>query len=269
MAHAAAVVVAVRHAHDRQAPAKRALDDMVARSMRALQTQQVLVLQVGMRQADVTKELADKNLKLKLRMNGVTHLKTKAQKARTRGSETRLLFDTVGSTIYEGGDELCFDLCQHHRFLRSSQALASCKISLTEALRALKMGDVHKKNYSLELCGLEQPEHVLGNIVVDISISSSTLEAAGGIHALKTTVVPKKPSDYSAFAFDDYASDCRAFADQAFTAQTQLQDAFITATTSSIKSSRSHRQPQCKGVPAAIDEETTTCGSSSTRSSRL
>jgi hypothetical protein len=205
--HAAAAAVGARHARkrlngERPAPGRAAMhgvEGMVAKQRRALERQEVLVLQVALRQVHVQSELADRSLKLKFRMNGMTHLKSKALKARIDGARPLDIdFDTVGSSIYEGGDELRFDLCQPCQIFGSSEVLASSQMSLAEALASLEVGGSRKKVFKLEMMSSEAPVKALANLALEISLRSSSLYAAGGIAALKMTSVPSQSaSGYS------------------------------------------------------------------------
>mmetsp|Transcript_11175 Transcript_11175/g.19152 ORF Transcript_11175/g.19152 Transcript_11175/m.19152 type:complete len:257 (-) Transcript_11175:15-785(-) len=234
MASAAAAAVAVRHARERQAPAKENLDDMVDASTRALQEQTVLVLNFGRCEVDARcdeqGELGGKKLKVKVRMNDKTHLKSKAQSLVAHSDAPQhIIFDSIGSTIYEGGGDLHFGLCSPQRLWGSSQVLAGCQVPLANVLAFSEAGPCH-----LELSAPGSPGKVLAHLIIDISARSSPLKAAGGPEALRTTVVPKKPTSYSVFAFDDYAEECMTYTRVAMEAQKRLQDAFDSCHTSRL-----------------------------------
>jgi hypothetical protein len=140
-------------------------------------------------------------------------------------------FDTVGSSIYEGGDELRFDLCQPCQIFGSSEVLASCQMSLAEALASLEVGGSRKKVCKLEMMSSEAPGKALANLAIEISIRSSSLYAAGGIAALKMTPVTLKMTPVTcspSYSHSDYSYQV---------AQKHLQAALKTAMEATSNSS--------------------------------
>jgi hypothetical protein len=241
-------------------------ESMMERGMQDLSNQDVLVMRFVILHADVNEDLMDMDLKLKLRMDGVTHLKTAAQRSKPSGRGTssharsRLNFDTIASTIYEGGNELHFDLCKPSRLFGASHILASCQLSLTEALESLEIGGSVKEVSNLELLAADGSGKVLATLAFAISIKSTALKAVGGTAALKTTVVPGEPSHI----FDDYASHCKSFILQSSVSRLRLQSALNSAR-AAIDTSRS----QAKEAACDTYDSSTSCESCCSRPQRL
>lgn len=221
--------------------------------MQELNNQDVLVMHVALHYVDVSEDLADTDLKLKFHMDGVTHLKTQVHKAKA----SRINFDTVGKTIYEGGYELNFQLCKPSRFFNSSHIVASSRLSLTEALESLELGGSVKEVSNLELLATDGSGKVLATLAFGISIESSALQAVGGTAALKTTTVPSEPS-HSAFGNDH--SDYRSFMLQSSVSRLRLQSALNSAR-AAIDSSQSRMRLSAKEAADGIDDMSTSCGS--------
>lgn len=232
-----AVAVAVRNARERQAPTKHRLEEMVASSSKALQEQKVLVLKMGACHlyAPRDTDLMNTDLKLKFRMQDITHLKATGEKTITHRDESHhLVFSNLGSTVYEGGN-LEFDLCIPHRLWGKSTVIARCKISLQDALASFRDDSADKPDgLNLELVAVETPGKVVANIVVGFGIEVSTLQDAGGIDALKMSAVPPEPvmpvmSTRMIFNLDEYNVACRSYASQTKQTQKNLQDVLMSA----------------------------------------
>jgi len=117
--------------------------------------------------ADVHKDLEDMNLKLKLRANGSTYLKSKPAKSSAefvqRRKQHRIQFDDMdGSAAYGGSEMFHFDLCKVGMF-SSSQTLASCAVP---AMTGLASTDLN-----LEFVALDTPGKVLANLTAHMSFS--------------------------------------------------------------------------------------------------
>lgn len=212
------------------------VNNMVAESVLSLQQQEVFVIDIGIRHVDVNKDLARKKLKLKLRMNGLTHFKTKAWKA-TNDIETplRMAVDNTWSTIFEGDGQLKLlqlELCQAC-CLGASRKLAGCSLPLLEVLDSLEAGRFDRRVCNYELESKRIPGKILATIELDICVRVSTLEAAGGVEALKWTTLPPMPQQNVALLryneFRKYAAQCKAFVEQAAHAKESLQGAFAWA----------------------------------------
>jgi len=191
-----------------------------------LQEQKVFVFEFGIKHIDVHEDLAAKSLKLKIRMNGITYLKSKNAKARQAGhDQCQINFDTIGSTIYEGGDVFDFELCQTRCF-GSSQTLASCQLSVDTILECMD-----RKTWALKLLSVESPGKVLANFEVQLRCTMTLLKSVGGAKALKSMRVPGPPNikSGSVFASNDEAEKTDEFIRKVGRAQEHLEVVFNDA----------------------------------------
>lgn len=278
----AAAVVAVRNARRRQAPLKHALEGMVDSGAEALRKQAVLVFDIGKCHVDLgddlNKEVGGKSLKIKFRMQDLTYLKATAERASLPHCDHQCVaFGAMGSTIYEGSEDLRFDLCVAHRFRSSSQAIACGHVLLKDVLASLEDGQ--SASFNIELRDSASLCKVLANLNASIGVRLSTLQAAGGLSALKSIMPPFKSERYSVFALGEYTSSCKSYAHQAAAAQQSLQTAFEIATSymkdqqqarkaeASKKHMRQQRSSQRRISKGPGDQQRTMKAETATRSS--
>jgi hypothetical protein len=124
--------------------------------------------------AEIHKDLADVNLKLKLRLNGNTYLKSKAAKASAefveRRRQHRIIFDDMdGSAAYVGSEIFHLELCKVGMFA-SSQTLASCAVPAMTGLVSAGKGPA-STDLNLEFVALDTPGKVLANLTAHMSFS--------------------------------------------------------------------------------------------------
>jgi hypothetical protein len=189
-----------------------------------LEMQKVITFDLGIARVDVDDELAAKSFKLKVRMNGVTHMKTDTAKVVQFGKDgSQIQFDTFGSTIYEGGKVLDFELCQTH-FSASSRTVASGHLKLKTILQ-----NMDRKAWSLELLSVTNPGKVLATFELQLDCRSTLLRSAGGTKALKTMQVPTPPEHFRSglvFGFKANAQEVSVFVKKAVQAHARLEAAF-------------------------------------------
>jgi hypothetical protein len=155
--------------------------------------QRVLVIELRNCIVETDDHLADKNLKLKFRMDGVTHLKTTAQKAKidVSGRLRRNFRMNKSSCLYEGSSMFNFELCQE-RIFGSSRTVASCALSDHSVTSILTDGTCGK-NWHLELTSVDVPGKVIAHLFVNIQLATTTLQEAGGYHMLMSKLLHIKP----------------------------------------------------------------------------
>jgi hypothetical protein len=263
--------VIVRRAHERQAPARKSMAQMVEGSVLLLQLQRVLVVDLGIRHVDRRQDLIDAqkfddaSLKLKFRMNGMTHLKTKSGKA-TLGKDgsSRINFDTVGSTVFEGGEVLHFELCKQ-RLLGSSRTLAKCAMPLSSALGAVMDSNLCGKVWNLDLFAADPTGDVIGNLAVYIGFRTSRLESAGGPSMLKSIRLPASPEirNGSVFSFNEDSEEALAYMRKVDDAQKFMQAVFDVAR-AIARVSCENAALQASAIGDMSDNASTSCGSHST-----
>jgi len=155
---------------------------------------------------------------------------------RISSHESCIHYGSVGSTIYEGGDQLQFELCQPGR-VYGTNIVATCQVPIEAVLENLRGNRSMKTLANLEMSSESGKQ--MASLTLDICIRSSILKDAGGGEALKTIRVPRKPLGYSAFAFDDYARDCRTFLQNMLAAHDTLRSALaLSAAAAAWKQSR-------------------------------
>jgi hypothetical protein len=219
-------VVLKRH-RKRQAPVRESMSSAVSSYASMLEMQKVIIFDLGIKHVDADSELVAKSFKLKVRMDGITCLKTNTAKAVQAGSDrSHMNFDTIGSTIYEGGKVLDFELCQSHCFA-SSQTVAAGQLKVETILQS--MGKKEWAVESLDLLSLTTPGKVLATCEVQLGCRSAALRSAGGTNALKTMKVPTPPAHINSgfvFGFQADAQEVNAFVKKAGQAHERLKAAF-------------------------------------------
>jgi hypothetical protein len=238
-------VVVKRH-RKRQAPARESMSSAIQTYASMLERQSVLVFDLGIKRIDVDDELAGKSCKLKVRMDGVTHLKTNSAKAvQVAGDHFRLEFDTLGSVIFEGGRFFDLELCQTHCF-SSSQKLANCRLNVETILE-----NMDRKTWALELLSVSTPGKVLATFELQLECRSTALRSVGGAKALKTMRVPNPPTHIksgSVFAFKADADEASDFVQKAGEAHERLEAAFNYAGKKIQSETESDRFPRAKHI---------------------
>jgi len=232
------------------------IDAKVAESHRSLQQQDVVVIEVNIHNVDMHEELGNKTFKLKMKKRGVTRCKSEPWK-----SSFDLLprsFDTTWSIICEGDGPmklLQFELCQPRR-LRSTQTVASGWLPLAEVLGSVEVaGGSRKRVYNLELESVTTPGKILAWVALDISAKQTTLEAAGGLQALKVLRVPPMPKGCKTSSdnrqlgtapgfskFQKHKADCKTYIEQSAALKHSLQSALDTAMMASRLSPSTNRE---------------------------
>jgi len=163
---------------NRQAPVRQSMGSVVDNYTLLLQEQKVIVFDFGIEHVDVNEELAAKSLKIKIRMNGITCLKSEnAEAVQVGHHQLRLNFDSLGSTIYEGGFAFDFELCQTRCF-GSSQTLASCQLRVEAILECM-----HRETWALKLLSVESPGKVSANFELQLRCMRTLLKSVGGAKA--------------------------------------------------------------------------------------
>jgi hypothetical protein len=186
--------------------------------------QKVIVLGIGSCSADLHKDLAGMNLKLKFRVKGNTYLKSKARKTSIGADdELKINFNSMhGDAIYEGGELFQFELCRVGLF-SSSQTLASCAVRAKNVFASIG-NSTEGAVLNLELVALDTPSHigkhhgahwpkVLANLTVHIAFRTATLDEVGGLRMLKSLKFPTKP-DPDSVAVSDFIYRAREVADR-------------------------------------------------------
>jgi hypothetical protein len=213
------------------------MERMVAHTTATLQQQKVIVFNIQIHHADGVNASLRSGAKVKLRMNGMTCHKSNARQPTDGSDRSRLRFNTACSAIYEGGDALCFQVCRSCQ-LGSSELLAQSWLPLTDVLAPIRgQGDPFgnlfgSTMHTLDVYDVASHARVLGTIVVEIAIRTTTLHAAGGVWALRTMAVPEMPQfvkDASEMAACDYMKKCALFVDHAKTASQILEALFCAA----------------------------------------
>jgi hypothetical protein len=272
---------------------------MVESSLASLESEHVMVLYVDIHHLDLhNRQLADKDLKLKFRTNGITHLKPQGQKVAGGPagqscipsmpplcSSPRIAFNSTGRVVCEGFEDLTFELCQAHR-LRSSECLAWCRIPFADVVHSLVQGGLEQRSqtrerlagslsraFAFELSSLtSQGSDLLATLQVSISMRSSDLCSVGGIKALKKISVPSLPSYKGIFDMRGYASDCKDFAQKACLAQSQLQvarNAVLKCLQNASNSPQPRKQSQPEAAGDTSDTASTECESVAAKISEL
>jgi hypothetical protein len=216
--------------------ARHDLEMMVAKHAASLQQQKVFVFNMCICHADIRRQASSSSLKIKLRMNGKTCLKSSSTKASLEENDLkRFTFDAIGSIIFEGGDALHFELCQPSS-VGASRPVAMARIPLAEALGPAEDCASSSRPacslHTVHLFAVGSPGKILGSLTLELAIRTTTLQGAGGIWALKTRDVPEIPNIYgplaSAQPTDDERAECNAFAEQALIA-IQCLDAVLNS----------------------------------------
>lgn len=136
------------------------------------QEQDVFVFELGARYANIQKELADTKLKLKVRMDDRTVLKSKFRipaEVSSANDCVRVSFNAASSFVYEGARSLHIELCKHCT-LGFCQSLATCQVPFEKVFSAAEKGETA---WNLELKCFEK---VVATLVLDIGILTSRLE---------------------------------------------------------------------------------------------
>jgi hypothetical protein len=180
-------------AREKRALARDQLTKMVLSSVSSLQEQDVLALQLGVQYANIQKDLVDTDLKIKIRMDDRTVLKTKFRipcEVSSGSDHVRVSFDTTTSLVYEGARMLHVELCKQN-LLGSSSSLACCQVPIEKVLSAASCQE-YGQGKALKL-DLSSTEKVAASVFLSIGIQTSKLESIGGLDALKVMVVPRMP----------------------------------------------------------------------------
>jgi hypothetical protein len=249
---------------------------LVASTGAKLLQQRVIVLEVGIESVNLQNELAKKRLKVKFRMDDTTIFKTAARCATSdKNGDASVLFNTVGDAIFEGGDNIGFELCESCRF-SSSRTLATCGFPLTTALSVFPLATVlsygeSSQVHKMKLTSVSCPGKVVGELQIKIGIRTPTLHAAGGIRALRRLEVPEIPKpcgDRPVLAAEDAEKESLNFVEKATKAlellQLFLDSKQILVSTSGDTNAVDSSETTC-GIHTIV-EASTTCGSESTRS---
>jgi|Transcript_65742 hypothetical protein len=123
------------------------------------------------------------------------------------------MFNTSGVAIFEGGDNIVFELCESCRF-SSSRTLATCGFPLATALSVFPLATVvsvggDSQTHKMKLESVNCPDTCVGELQVKIGIRTPTLQGAGGIGALRSLEVPKVPKfRSSALVTEDKKMEC-------------------------------------------------------------
>jgi hypothetical protein len=128
-------------------------------------------------------ELVGRSLKLKAKLGGATKLKTQLPKA----FSTAVPLDMAGQILFEHGDGLNFDLCES-RTLLPSRTVATAHLRLGQLPRM--DGDAVFAT-ALHAVGTGK---LLATIEMRIVTTQTTLAAFGGLSALASTNLPRKPN---------------------------------------------------------------------------
>mmetsp|Transcript_33348 Transcript_33348/g.53081 ORF Transcript_33348/g.53081 Transcript_33348/m.53081 type:complete len:278 (-) Transcript_33348:94-927(-) len=196
---------------------------MVSSSVAKLLKLRVIVLEVEIQSVRLQKELAKKCLKVKFKMDGTTRIKTATRNATAdENGCSSIIFNTVGDAIFEGGENMSFELCASHR-LSSSRALATCQFPLATALSVFPLATVlsvggSSQVHKMRLRSISCPGKEVGELQIKIGIRTPTLQAAGGLGALRNIELAEMPElcmDRSAFAMANAKKECLFFVDKA------------------------------------------------------
>jgi hypothetical protein len=201
-----------------------------------LEMQKVMIFELGITRLDVNEELAAKSFKLKVKMSGITHLKTNTATVVQFGKDCfQIQFDTSGSAVYEGGKVLDFELCQTHCF-SSSRTVASGHLKVKTILQ-----NPDRKAWALELLSVTTPGKVLATFELRLHCRSALLRSAGGTQALKTLKVPTPPEHLND------AQEVSVFIKKVVQAHLRLEGAFHYAEKTAVSQafSKYFHQAQC------------------------
>lgn len=101
---------------------------------------------------------------------------------------------SYGEVVYEGERELCFELCRARQF-RHSVVLATGKLSLATVFSAAGVGGSHA-SFTVPLFD-EEDGHPSAWLVASICCEAGDLSDFGGVAALRTLGLPKRPTPYA------------------------------------------------------------------------
>jgi hypothetical protein len=253
--------VILKHAKNSEMDSRLSYVSMVEKSVRALLSQRVLVCDVRIRHVTVPEELAGKKLKIKFRMNGKTHGKSKAAGA-VRCDDGSLQIDCnfAATAIFEGGKALSFDIFEKS-FFGSSCMVAGCDVSLAQVIDFTEdLSNRIFKTFTLQLVSVGVPGKVLGNLEVQIGFCVSTLEASGGVTMLKFMTLPQIPNVNSP---SDYIKALE-FVRDVDKAQECLRSFFNSAAKQSMATSPCMEDDMDGKASKHSDDPSTSCGDGST-----
>lgn len=204
----------------------------VAKSARALLAEHVLEFEVGLQHVDVARDLAEESLKVKFRMNGITHVKSKASKGMVIDEKRcRVNLDVAGGAAFEGGSSIDFELCKAGVWGKST-TLATCRVPLALALQSLPVGSNQARVWNLTLWAAGAPDKALGSLMAEVRARTLKAHVAVSIAALRALAVPRRPrvlGNDSAARLIAIEWACRTFASRAAEARQRLREALDAA----------------------------------------